>query len=133
MAPPTSARLDLVSSLVVGGFGAFTAILGVWALVDTSSFYDEIATFEPYNRHFLHDVGAFQVGLGSALLFALVWRGDALLAALGGGALGTTAHWIAHVGDEDLGGRTSDPYSLGVIALVFVVVFVWRLWAHQRS
>jgi uncharacterized membrane protein YidH (DUF202 family) len=126
-------RVDLVSTIVAAAFGAFTLALGIWALVDTTSFYDNIAEFPPYNVHFLHDVGAFQMGLGAALLFALAWRDDAILAVLGGAAVGATAHWIAHAADEDLGGRTSDPFSLGLIALILVVVFGWRLWARYQT
>ncbi|HUF53186.1 MAG TPA: hypothetical protein VMR52_05355 [Dehalococcoidia bacterium] len=124
-------RAQLVSNLVVGLFGAFTLALGLWAIIDTSSFYENIAEFPPYNRHFLHDVGAFQIGLGAALLLALVWRGDAVLSVLGGAAAGGVAHWIAHVADEGLGGRSSDPYTLGVIALMLVAVFAWRLMAGR--
>jgi hypothetical protein len=126
-------RVQLVSTLVAGLFGAFTFLLGVWAIADTSSFYENIAEFPPYNRHFLHDVGAFQMGLGAALLFAIIWRSDALLAVLGGAAVGATAHWAAHVADEDLGGRARDPYLLGVIALVLVAVFIWRLAASRPA
>jgi hypothetical protein len=129
----TPARSDVVSTIVVAAYGAFTLALGVWALVDTSSFYDNIAEFPPYNRHFLHDVGAFQIGLGAALLFALVWRGDAVLAVLGGAAVGAASHWVAHVVDEGLGGRSSDPYSLGIIAAVLVATFAWRLFDRYRS
>lgn len=128
-----SSRQQLISTLVVGGFGLFTLALGIWALVGPQSFYDEIATFEPYNKHFLHDVGAFQIGLGAALVFAVIWRGDALLAALGGGAAGATTHEIAHIIDEDLGGRASDPYSLGLFAVVLLAVFAWRLWARYSA
>jgi len=131
---PAPSRVDLVSTLVVGAFGAFTLILGLWALIDAQSFYDEIATFPPYNRHLLHDVGAFQIGLGAALLFALVWRDDALLAVLGGAAVGATAHEIAHIWDYELGGRDSDPVSLGVIAAVLVATFLWRLsWRYRAG
>lgn len=133
-AEPARSRVDLVSTLVVGGFGAFTLIFGLWALIDAQSFYDEIATFPPYNRHLLHDVGAFQIGLGAALLCAIAWRGDALLAALGGGAAGATAHEIAHIWDSDLGGRDSDPITLGVIAAILVVTFLWRLrWRYRGT
>lgn len=132
MTAQTSGRVDLVSSLVVGAFGAFTFLLGLWALVDAQSFYDEIAKFGQYNRHFLHDVGAFQMGLGACLLFALVWRNDALLAVLGGAAMGATAHEIAHIWDYELGGRDTDPWSLGIIAAVLVATFLWRLrWRYR--
>jgi hypothetical protein len=134
MSAQTSGRVDLVSSLVVGGFGAFTFLFGVWALADASSFYEEIAKFGQYNRHFLHDVGAFQMGLGACLLFALVWRNDALLAVLGGAAVGATAHEIAHIVDYELGGRDSDPVSLGIIAAILVVTFLWRLrWRYRAG
>jgi hypothetical protein len=126
-------RAHLVSTLVVAGFGIFTFAFGVWAILDTSSFYNNVADFPPYNRHFLHDLGAFQMGLGAALLFALLWRGDAILAALGGGAVGGTAHWIVHVTDEEFGGRDSDPYTLGIIAAILVAAFVMRLLAVQKE
>lgn len=129
----TSSRVDLVSTIVVGVFGIFTFALGVWALLDTTSFYENIAKFPPYNEHLLHDVGAFQMGLGAALLLALVWRGDAILAVLGGAAVGATAHEFAHVIDEELGGRSSDPWSLGLIAVILVCVFGWRLWTHYQT
>ena len=127
---PSSSHVDLVSTLVVAAFGMFTLVTGVWALVAPVSFFDNIGHFEPYNRHFLHDVGAFQIGLGAAALFALVWRGDAVLAVLGGLAAGATAHEIAHIADAGIGGRDSDPYTLGLIAAVLVAVFVWRLWVR---
>jgi hypothetical protein len=81
----------------------------------------------------LHDVGAFQVGLGAALLFALIWRGDAILAALGGASAGAVAHSVAHVADDGMGGRSTDPYTLAVVAAVLVLTFVWRLYERQRT
>ena len=126
-------RAQLVSNLVVAVFGIFTLALGIWALADTTSFYDNIAEWPPYNRHFIHDIGAFQIGLGVALVFALIWQGDAVLAALGGGAAGATLHSVVHITDEEFGGRDVDPYLLGIVALVLIVAFVWRLFAGQRE
>lgn len=128
-----SSRNDVVSALVIAGFGAFTLAFGIWALVDAQSFFDNIAEFEPYNKHLIHDVGAFQIGIGAALLFALVWRGDAILAALGGGSAGAVTHEIAHITDSGLGGRDSDPYTLGLFAVVLTVVFAWRLWSRYSA
>jgi hypothetical protein len=122
-----AARVDLVSSIVVGAFGLFTFAFGVWALVAPVSFYDNIAFFGQYNRHFIHDLGAFQLGLGAALLFAIVWRNDALLAVLGGAAVGASAHEFAHIKDYSLGGRDSDPWTIGLMAAILVATFVWRL------
>jgi hypothetical protein len=133
MTTRTGARSEIAATIAVGAFGALNVALGFWALLDPQSFFDNIAEFEPYNEHFMHDLGAFQLGLGAALVFALVWRGDAILAALGGGAVGATAHEVAHMLDEDLGGKSSDPYTLGLIAVILVGVFVWRLRDHYAS
>jgi hypothetical protein len=128
-----SARSDIAAVIAVAAFGALNVGFGFWALLDPQSFFDNIAEFEPYNEHFLHDLGAFQLGIGATLCFALLWRGDALLAALGGGAAGATAHEVAHIFDEDLGGKSSDPFTLGIIALLLVAVFGWRLWERYAT
>ena len=122
-----------VQAAVAAAFGAFTLALGLWAFFDTSSFYGQLAEFPPYNRHLLHDIGAFQIGLGVTLLLALLWRTDALLAVLAGAATGAVFHWIAHVADEGHGGRDSDPYTLGIIAAVVVLAAVWRLAERLRG
>jgi hypothetical protein len=129
----SKSRQDLVSTIIVGAFGVFTLALGVWAMVDARSFFDNIGHFPPYNAHFVHDVGAFQIGIGVALLCALAWRDDAILVALGGAAAGATAHEIAHIVDSDRGGRDSDPFTLGIIAVILLAVFAWRLRERLRS
>jgi hypothetical protein len=128
-----TSRVDLVSTLVVAAFGAFTLVFGFWAIIAPVSFFDNIGHFEPYNRHFLHDVGAFQIGLGAVALFAVAWRDDAILAVLGGAAAGATAHEIAHIADSGIGGRDSDPYTLGLIAVLLGVVFAWRLRVRYQA
>jgi hypothetical protein len=105
--------------------GLVTFGLGLWALVAPASFYESIATFPPYNLHLLHDVGAFQLGLGATLLLALR-SGDALGVALGGYTIGAVAHATAHFLDRELGGRPSDPLSLSVLALVVLAAVLLR-------
>jgi hypothetical protein len=100
--------------------GLFLVALGVWAMVDPLSFYEQLATFPPYNKHLFHDVGAFQIGLGAVLLLPLVMKDMALLALTAVG-LGAALHAVSHVIDRDLGGKTSDPYLLGAFALVLIV------------
>lgn len=111
---------------VVGGL-AFVGF-GLWALVAPRSFFDALATFEPYNRHFLHDIGAFQVGLGAVLLLAAFPRRiDGLAAALLGVGIGGLLHTIAHVLDADLGGTpATDIPSLGLLALALLAAGVAR-------
>jgi len=110
--------------------GVVNAAGGAWAFVAPRSFYENVASFEPYNLHLLHDLGAFQLGLGAALLAALAWR-DALLVALAGGTVGAAVHFVSHLLDRDLGGRGSDPWTLGALALLLLVAFGLQL--RRRS
>lgn len=102
---------------LAGAIGVVFVAFGIWAMASPSSFFEQVATFPPYNEHFLHDVGAFQIGLGAALLLALAWR-ESLPVALAGFGVGGVAHAAAHVIDRDLGGRSSDPWLLGLLAIV---------------
>ena len=99
---------------------AFNIVFGVWAFVAPESFFDEMATFQPYNEHFLHDIGAFQIGFGAVLALAAIgWSG--LRAALGGVGIGSALHAIAHIIDGDLGGKDTDPYALGMLAVAILI------------
>ncbi len=118
---------------VVTALGAaFFFIFGLWPFFDPRSFFDEVAGFEPYNAHFLHDVGAFQVGIGAALAVALWRRTDAILAALAGAGIGAALHAAAHIRDHDLGGSDRDTTALVVVAVVLLVAVGWKL-ASQRT
>jgi hypothetical protein len=102
---------------------AFFLVVGGWAFVDPAFFYDELAMFPPYNRHFLHDLGAFQLGLSAALALAVVgW--DGLRVALWGAAVASVFHAAAHFMDEELGGRDADPFLLSLVAAVLVAAAV---------
>ena len=108
-------------ALIAAGIGAvFFVGPGLWAFFDPQGFYDELATFEPYNEHFIHDIGAFQIGIGVALASAIWRRNDALLAALLGAAVGSIFHTIAHFIDHDLGGKDSDVVVFSVITVVLL-------------
>jgi hypothetical protein len=67
-------------SILVGGSAPVFGVLCAWGFVDRSSFYDQIAHFPPIKRHLLHDVHAFQLGLGAALLLALCRLGGRIVA-----------------------------------------------------
>jgi hypothetical protein len=67
----TLTRIYLVA--VTALVGAATVWIGIWCLVDPASFADVVG-FDVH-QHFLHDAGAFQLGLGVTLLLALIWAG----------------------------------------------------------
>jgi hypothetical protein len=49
--------------------GVFRVAAGLWALVGPGSFVD--AAGFPRHTHFVHDAGAFQLGIGITLLLAV--------------------------------------------------------------
>lgn len=104
--------------------------LGLWAMVDPRSFFERVALFEPYNQHFLQDLGAFQIGLGAVLLLAgLRTHLDALTVSLIGVGIGGAIHAVSHVIGVDLGGRPAiDIPVFGGLAAVLLVAgaMKWR-------
>ena len=115
---------------VVGGL-AFLAF-GVWAMVGPESFFAAVAAFEPYNQHFLQDIGAFQIGLGAVLLLAAIpAQADALVVGLLGVGVGAAAHGISHVVGRDLGGtpEVDIPLFAGLAVLLLAAGLMrWREW-----
>ena len=117
---------------IAGAGAAFFLFFGAWPLIDPLNFYEEVADFPPYNEHFLHDVGAFQVGLGLCLLLALIWRSDALLVALIGSGVAAALHVWAHVVDEDQGGSSSDTIFLAILAVLLLAGAAWQ-WQRSKA
>ena len=103
---------------LLGGITLVT--FGAWAFFAPRSFYDTLAVFPPYNRHFIHDVGAFQIGLGAVLLLTKYGK-DALFVALAGVGIGSAVHVASHIMDRNLGGNPeTDIPLLTVLTLVLV-------------
>jgi PPOX class probable F420-dependent enzyme len=123
MKPITNpARIYLVA--VTALVGLETIAIGIWCLIDPGSFADFVG-FDAH-EHFLHDIGAFQLGLGITLLLALIWA-DALATALAGFIVANSVHTVNHVMDLDLGGSAAQAWALGAISVALVAAFVLRL------
>jgi hypothetical protein len=118
-------RLARIAAWVVAAFWIAT---GLWAFLGPRSFYDTIATFPPYNVHFIHDAGAFTIGLGSVIALALLGR-SALGATLYGVGIGSTVHVVSHVIDYDIEPDASDVFGL---AFITVVTFA-AAWTLDRE
>ena len=115
--PAVAVGILILSRVIAVLLAAWLIGIGAWAFLDPASFAARIATFPPYNVHLLHDVGAFQIGLGAALLAALPDR-RALAAAFAGNLVAAVVHVISHVEDANLGGHSYDVPMLSVIALI---------------
>jgi len=123
----------MIARWIAAVVGVFYLGTGLWSFVAPTTFYSNVANFAPYNLHLLHDVGAFQVGLGVALIAgALVAR--ALLAALIGALAGSVFHLLAHVIDLRLGGHpATDLPALSVLALALAVGLYLEIARRGRN
>ena len=102
-------------------------------MVGPMSFFEALAAFEPYNQHFLQDIGAFQIGLGAVLLLAAISdSADALAVGLVAVGLGSAAHTISHFAGRDLGGTPAvDIPVLALLSLVLLAAGLVR-WRENR-
>ena len=117
---PRSKLVLTAWALAVALFG----VGGVWAFVDPAGFYDSLATFPPLNRHFLRDIGSFQLGIAATLLAALRWRSGTLVA-LAGASAASVGHAVSHIVDRDEGGRGTDHILFwGLSALLVAATIV---------
>ncbi|GAA1263842.1 hypothetical protein GCM10009609_28780 [Pseudonocardia aurantiaca] len=104
-------------------------VTGAWCWLDPASF--AAATNWPEHEHFLHDAGAFQMGIGITLVGALWWR-DVLAVVLAGAVFTNALHAVNHVVDSGLGGRPTDPWAIGLVALIALAGLVVRVRALRR-
>jgi hypothetical protein len=125
----------MVARIIAGVIGLFYVVTGGWSFLFPAYFYSAVANFSPYNLHLLHDVGAFQIGLGAVLVTAAL-SGKGLVAALVGVLAGSLLHLAAHVLDIQLGGHpTTDLPVLTVIVVVLAMALFMELrrpHAHRQ-
>jgi len=117
--------MSTVVRTTILGLGILAAAVGIWALGWPEGFSEAVA-FPPH-RHFVHDVGAFQLGIGATLGLAAIWA-DAAAVAVAGYAVGAAAHTVTHVVDADLGGAVGQTVAIGISAGLAAAAFVvrWR-------
>jgi len=124
---PFPARLVAAMTALIG---LLSTVAGGWALAAPATFYRLVAPFPPYSMHLIHDIGAFQLGLGACLLAGSL-LGDGLLAVLAGNSVGAAAHSASHLMDRADGGHSSDPLTIGALALLLAALTTGR-WAMMR-
>jgi hypothetical protein len=114
---------------VLGGL-SFLAF-GMWAMVAPRRFFEAAAAFEPYNQHFVQDIGAFQIGLGVVLVLSVfLARGGALTTGLLGVGVGSAAHVVSHLVGRDLGGTPE--VDIPVFAVMTLLLLAGGLDSWRR-
>lgn len=126
--PRVPPGLHSIRWVTIAGGAAFV-LFGIWAFVAPQSFFDSLASFEPYNAHLIRDIGAFQIGLGAVLLL-VAFLPDAHGAALLGVGVGGVFHAIGHMIDRDLGG--SPATDIPVFSLL-AAILLWAGIAQLRA
>jgi hypothetical protein len=112
----TRPRYGAAVTTVVVLCAASMLVLGIWAYGWPLSFA-ELIDYAPYNRHLVHDAGAFQIGISVSLLAAIV-TSDGLLVALSRFTVASGLHTISHYLDRHIGGHDSDVPTLGLLTLI---------------
>jgi hypothetical protein len=123
---------DRLATRVIGAvIGAFYMLTGAWAFFAPLSFFSTVATFAPPNVHLLHDLGAFQVGLGLALIVPVILQVP-LRASLIAVLIASVLHVLAHLEDIRLGGHpTTDLPVLTLICVALAVALSLELRAKR--
>ena len=131
---PDTARLRLLAPALWGvAVGALSGLQGLWAFLSPRSWFDALAVFEPFNKHFIRDIGTFQVGLAVAGILGALRR-RAVVVGLGTLATFQVLHVASHIIDRDAGGRPGfdiSALSLLAAATVVALVFAWRAPADR--
>jgi|SRR5215203_2664541 hypothetical protein len=126
-APPVL-QPGVTAAVIISGL--FMIAFGVWAFFAPASFAEFVAF--PYNGHLLHDVGAFQIGIGATVLLALVWA-DSIMVVLGGYVVGSSFHLVSHIIDRHIGGHVYDPLVLGFLIVIGLAGMYARARAGRRA
>lgn len=123
--------------------GAGTAAAGLWALLWPWDFARAVGFpmagaggAAGSGEHFLHDLGASQLGLAAVLLLGCVW-GDAAATALAGFLVFNAVHTVNHIGDLSRGGHSWHIAVLAAATAALAVALALRLrqlgWVTGRT
>jgi hypothetical protein len=123
----TTPRQGFVTAVTILA-AAMMVGLGVWCRFAPESFA-QWANW-PNHEHFLHDAGAFQIGIGLMMGAALWWR-DVIAVVLAGFVFTNVMHATNHMLDQG-GGHPSDSWSLLAISVIAAVALVARLRSLRR-
>lgn len=126
---PTRPRAVVENSAILV-CAASMLIFGFWAYFAPDSFSSFIS-YEPYNRHLIHDAGAFQLGIGVSTGLS-VFCTDSRLVALTGFTVASGLHALSHYTDRHIGGHGYDVPALGVFPVIALMVIFIHIRGRRR-
>jgi hypothetical protein len=106
--------------------GAYHLLLGTAMVIVPRTFFDDVASYGPFNDHYVRDVATFYLALGAVMLVAVArasWQTPLLAFA----TLQYVLHVLNHlwdIGDADPGWL--GPANVASLALIAAVLF-WLL------
>lgn len=117
--------------------GVLTIITGLLLLFAPNFFYESVASYPPFNRHFLGDIGVFNLALGVGLLFAArdPYKHPLII---GAAALGNILHVFNHIYDDFVIERAltshwfTNSIPLSLAALILVIAY-WNVWRNGQG
>jgi hypothetical protein len=107
--------------------GALHLVTGFFMAIAPREFYDSLATFPPYNGHFLRDVSTFYLALGAMLVVAAgrrSWQIPLLALAV--------VQYALHVGSHLLDISDTEPAWKGPATAAFLAAITALLWWMLR-
>ena len=128
-APRASARGDLVTAVLLVA-GATQVLAGLLAILAPGTFYDLIASYPPENRHFIKDLGSWQIPLGLLAMYG-ARRPDWRVPLLGFLGLQYGLHTVSHLidaGDAEEGWQD----AFAIITQAFGALLLLGLFLRER-
>jgi predicted anti-sigma-YlaC factor YlaD len=118
--------------------GVLMVLTALLLLFAPEFFYNAVADYAPFNRHFLGDIGAFSMALGVGLLLAArdPYKHPLII---GAAALGNLLHVLNHAYDDLFVERLTTQHWLTntiplLVATVLLVIAYWNVSrASQRN
>jgi predicted anti-sigma-YlaC factor YlaD len=118
--------------------GVLMVLTALLLLFAPEFFYNAVADYAPFNRHFLGDIGAFSMALGVGLLLAArdPYKHPLII---GAAALGNLLHVLNHAYDDLFVERLTTQHWLTntiplLVATVMLVIAYWNVSrASQRN
>ncbi|HEX8086097.1 MAG TPA: hypothetical protein VF529_17520 [Solirubrobacteraceae bacterium] len=126
----TTAGTDLVAAVLIVA-GVTQILVGVLALFAPGAFYDLLASYPPENRHFLKDLGSWQIALGAIAIYG-ARRADWRVPLLGLIGLQYLLHTGAHVvdaGDAEEGWQD----AVAIVTQGLGAVLLLGLFLRERA